>query len=253
MAAGDAAGPAKGRPKYPPLTPEQQRLVVENRRFAYKLARQQMNCGMQFDDIAQEALCGLIMAAQRYDGTSYRVKFTTFASYWIHAFIWKAATSDRNIVRLDTTEGRRRVEPALLRLSHKGVDLTDVDPAALAAELSTDKITVAPADVTEVLTRFLVRSGDVRLDVNAGDRSLLRTEPEVEQHLAAQQRRQLLLAAVQRVEKRDSRAGVILRERWLREEPTTLRELGQRFGISRERARQLEVKAIARVRQELGE
>lgn len=230
---------------FPPLTPAQQKLVQDNQRFAFRIAQENSRLGMDFDDLRQEALLGLVLAAQRYDVEQTAAKFTTYAAYWIRARIWSASNSNRNIVRIDTTQDRRRILPALRRMTRAGTELAQIDPAKVAEALG-----VQAADVADVLLRLQARAADVRLDAGLG--FTLRAEADAEDRASARQLHRALADAVDRIARKRPRYALVLRERLLAEKPTTLRELGERMALSRERVRQLEVKALERVRQEMG-
>lgn len=232
-------------PQYPPLTIEQQRLVVDNQRFAFKVAWEQRRCGMPFPDVQQAALLGLIYAAQRFDGEAHGTKFTTFSAWWIRACIWRAAADERHLVRLTTTQAKRRIVPRVCQLLRQGQELKDIDPAGLAEVLD-----VPVEEVEEVLLRLRARASDVRVDAGAGASHVLRAEADAEERASARQLHRALARAIDRMATDNPRLALILRERFLREEPATLQVIADQLQLTKERVRQLEVKALERVRRE---
>lgn len=193
----------------------------------------------------------LLLAAQRYDA-GRGIAFTTFSSYWIHACIWKAASA-AHIVRLDTTEAKRRIAPRVRKLM-RGAEIRDLDPAAIAAELD-----VNVAEVEEVITRLRAQPFDVRLDAMTPGRGgvprlheMIDNADRADELAEARQLVRAVEAALDRLALDDPRCAEIVRERIEHEDGPTLAQIGRRYGLTRERMRQLEAKGLARVREELG-
>lgn len=207
--------------------------------------------GPAHDDLVQEGRLGLVIAARRYD-PSKSARLATYASYWIRACMMDLVVRTHGAVRVGTRRAERRIFFGLGRarraLERSGVEATS---EALAGELG-----VEVADLESMTARIGTR--DVSLDapraLRDGDgpslaASLQGDGPTPEDLLGDDEE-----SRRRRLRFRDALASLTPRERaiiearHLVEEPPTLAELGERLGISRERVRQLEARAVARLR-----
>ena len=193
------------------------RLVTTNLRLVVKMARELRKGDVPLLDLIQEGNLGLMHAVRKFDPEK-GVKLTSYAAWWIRAYILKTAMRDARLVRLGTSQTQRKLffnlRKETARLEVLGLDTS---AEALAARLE-----VPVQEVIEMRDRLSRR--DVSLDARDG----------------------LVQASVRAFgETLSGRDRVVFERRMLAEEPMTLRELGATLNISRERARQLE-KAIAK-------
>lgn len=228
---------------------EQQRLVIENRPLVFKLASELKHTGPAYDDLVQEGCVGLCIAAQKFD-SSNGASFGTYAAYWIRACMLACAINTRGPVRFGSTKNQRRIFYNLGRVRRQ-FEITGVTPTTeqLAAALD-----VTPTDVEIALPRM--SNHDWSLDATYaredGDSIKMqladgraRVDDILEVARADAEKRTKLMKAIAAL---PTRHAEVIRERFLREEPLTLREVGERWRISRERVRQIEMKALTELR-----
>ena len=237
-------------------------LVKANLRLVVKIARGYCRPQSDIRDLIQEGNLGLIHAVERFD-PDRGVKLSSYAAWWIRAYILKYTIDNWRLVKTGTTRAQRRLFFALQKerskLDGRGVE---ADPREIAATLS-----VKEQDVTAMLER--IAAGETSLDAprrfgewdagkNLGDAlsasSTLQPDVQVEHAELTQKVRLNLKAFGERLHGRDRE---IFRRRLLNEDPVTLETLAIRFGVTRERTRQLEARLKSRIRthleQELGD
>ena len=208
--------------------------------FVFTVALEYRRWGIPLEDIVQEGNIGLLKAAERFDADK-GCRLITYAAYWIRAEIRDYVVRSYRIVRLGASKNERRA----LRYYRR---TRDRDPASVAAASGLS------AERAEMLLPVLV-ARDVDLDAsdapgggNAGDR-LAHPGPSPEEEVSVvDERRKLTAALGVAVAELPEREQTILRTRWLQEDPLTLEQVGHRFGISKERVRQLEERAKKRVK-----
>ncbi len=236
------------------------RLVTANLRLVVKIAYEYRRAYRNMMDLIQEGNIGLMQAVKRYD--PYRgVKLSSYAAWWIRAYMLRYMLNNWRMVKLGTTQAQRKLffnlNKEKARLSALGIEPT---PAEIAERLHVDEKEVIEMD------RRLSR-GDASLDSPVGDgesSSVARVEllpsggkgPEHDTTNA--QLNEILKDQLQRF--RTTLTGkdlIIFDKRMIAEDPLTLQELGDEFGVSRERVRQLEARIAGKLRtflkQEMGE
>jgi len=187
------------------------RLVTANLRLVAKIARELATSRDNLDDLVQEGNAGLMVAVERFD-PARGAALTTYAAWWIRAFIKRYQMEHRGVVRTGTTRAQR---------------MDFLAGHAAPADLSLDQ---------PVRSLDEGSAGPTRL-------SLLQARDEDRPDRVAEERDfQLKLGQlVARFQQSlDARGQTIVRERWTREKPTTLRKVAKRFSLSGERARQIE-------------
>jgi RNA polymerase sigma-32 factor len=207
-------------------------------------------------DLVQEGNIGLMQAVKRYD--PYRgVKLSSYAAWWIRAYILRFILNNWRLVKLGTTQAQRKLffnlRKTRAELQAMGIDPTNAEVAK--------SLNVPESDVAEMDVRL--QASEKSLDAPVGDnegRSISKIDtmastsdgPET---LVADEEMQALLKE-KLAEFRKTLVGkekelAIFDERLVADEPLTLQELGDRFGISRERVRQLEQRLTSRLREYL--
>jgi RNA polymerase sigma-32 factor len=221
-----------------------QRLITANLRLVVKLAMEfQSHWLNNLQDLIQEGNIGLLQALKKFD-PSRGVKFSYYASYWIKAYILKYIMDNWRLVKVGTTQAQRKLffnlkkeQEKLIREGHEpGLDLV------------AERLGVSEQAVREMDLRL--NSGrEISLDAPVGGSdsgqtqvSLLPSQEEgADSFLADAQIREMVSDKLARFrETLTDRELTILDKRLLTEEPVTLQELGELFGVSRERVRQLE-------------
>jgi RNA polymerase sigma-32 factor len=212
--------------------------------FVVSIALEYRRWGVPLEDIVQQGNLGLLKAAAKYDPTR-DCRLATYAAYWIRAEIREYVVRAFRVVRLGTTKGERRA----LR-SYRRTKTTD--PVELAKEtgLSEERVRMLLP---------LLAARETSLDASTGDATpqgerLAGTWPTPEEEAArGEVARQAGRAVRDAVGRLDEREKMIATERFMKEEPPTLQELGARLGVSKERVRQLEERARTKLRTELAE
>jgi RNA polymerase sigma-32 factor len=228
------------------------RLVTSNLMQVVRVALSFRRAAKNLLDLVQEGNLGLLAAIERFD-PELGVRLPTYAAWWIRAYIVKFLLDNVRLVRVGTTNARRKLLRNLrqekARLISEGFD---VGPKMLA-----DHFNVSEADVMDV--ERALHSQDVSLDAPLGDDEdrtrgdlMPDTGPSVEEDVARRELQDKVKAAIDRFRVGlGEREQVILDERLLADEPATLQAIGDRFGTTREAVRQAEARLMARLRDHL--
>lgn len=231
------------------------RLVLANLRLVVKIAMEYRRTWTNVLDLIQEGNVGLLQAVQRFD--PYQgVKLSSYAAYWIRAFILKYLLDNIRLVRLGTTRAQRKL---FFRLNKEKRELErlgfEVEPRLIA-----ERLDVSEDDVRDMEQRL--GQGDLSIDAPLRDEEGSATYGDflasgvrsAEQTVADEELRRVFLEKVHDFAATlDARERRIVEERILAEEPKTLQEMGDEFGVTRERVRQLEARVVARLRDYLRE
>jgi RNA polymerase sigma-32 factor len=231
------------------------RLVLANLRLVVKIAMEYRRAWTNVLDLIQEGNLGLLQAVQRFD--PYQgVKVSSYAAYWIRAYILKYILDNIRVVRLGTTRAQRKL---FFRLNKEKRELErqgfEAEPRLLA-----ERLEVSEDDVRDMEQRLA--QSDLSLNAPAGPEDgsaefgdfIAGSDQNVEEVLAEADLQRVFSEKVREfTETLDERDRRIAEERVLSEHPKTLQELGEEFGVSRERVRQLESRLVARLREYLKE
>jgi RNA polymerase sigma-32 factor len=236
------------------------RLVTANLRLVVKLAYGYRLAYKNIMDLIQEGNIGLMQAVKRYD--PYRgVKLSSYAAWWIRAYILRFILNNARLVKLGTTQAQRKL---FFNLNKEKAKLAAMGIEPSAAEIAR-RLNVDEKEVIDMDRRL--SGGDQSLDAPSAALEG-RGMPRVELLPSAQVNPEMALQASEmdtilkdRLEQfRKTLKGkdaIIFDRRMTAEEPLTLQELGNEFGVSRERVRQLEARLIGKLRiylkEELGE
>ena len=228
------------------------RLVRGNLRLVVKIAEEYGRSEDQLMDLIQEGNLGLLHALGKFD-PERGVKLSSYAAWWIRAYILKFVLANFRVVRLGTTLAQRKLFYKLRRererLERNGAEV-DVNQLAIALE-------VRPSDVAEMEMRLAspevsldapVRSDDDRPSPSS---NMATSDPGIrpDHQLEEDEFRRRLRSCIERFgEALTGRERQIFAERLVSDEPLTLQELGRRYGVSRERARQLESRLKEKIR-----
>jgi len=228
-------------------------LVTANLRFVVKVAFEYRAYGLRMPDLVQEGNLGLLRAVQKFD-PDQQVRLISYAVWWIRAYLQNHILRSWSLVKLGTTQAQRKLFFSLARARRELAGEADL-PAGLAQIARS--LSVKPSEVEEMSMRLDQR--DQSLDLPIGDGSatthgdrLPSGAPSAHDQLArAEAQRRVgdgVRAALARL---DERERYIVEQRLLAEPPMSLRALGVHFGVSRERARQLELRATGKLKVEL--
>ncbi|MFH0901361.1 MAG: RNA polymerase factor sigma-32 [Pseudomonadota bacterium] len=235
-------------------------LVTANLRLVVKIAYEYRRAYRNLLDLVQEGNIGLMQAVRKYD--PFRgVKLSSYAAWWIRAYILRFVLNNWRLVKIGTTQAQRKLF-FNLRKEKERLERMGFEPEhALLAE----KLDVTVQDVAEMESRLA--SADMSLDAplsegnddgntrrtrlellpaEVGTRPDVRTEDE--------EFRAVLRSRLEEFGKTlNGRDRALFVERWLTDSPLTLQEIGDKFGITRERVRQLEQRILKKLRERLEE
>ena len=231
-------------------------LVTANLRLVVKIAYEYRRAYKNIMDLVQEGNIGLMQAVKRYD--PYRgVKLSSYAAWWIRAYILRFILNNWRLVKLGTTQAQRKL---FFNLRKKRAELVAMGIEPTDAEIA-KRLNVPESDVAEMDVRLT--SNEKSLDAPVGDsegRSIAKVDLvpsgwEGPESLMADGELQALLKD-KLAQFRGTLVGkdkelAIFDQRLVSDEPLTLQELGDRFGISRERVRQLEQRLTSKLREYL--
>ena len=234
------------------------RLVMSHLRLVVSIARQDMGYGLPHAALIQEGNIGLMKAVKRFD-PDRGVRLVSFAIHWIKAEIHEYILKNWRLVKVATTKAQRKLFFNLR--SHKP-DARTLSPEAVEA-IAKD-LNVRSQDVVEMEMRM--GGGDVALDPSPDDGEeafgpiayLQASNAEPTQLLEARQHDRLQGEGIRKaLESLDPRSRRIIEARWLKDEDEggtmTLHELADEFGVSAERIRQIEAKALKTMKGALAE
>ncbi|WP_428266316.1 RNA polymerase factor sigma-32 [Haliangium sp.] len=231
------------------------KLIESNLRLVVKIAYEYRRAYRNLLDLIQEGNIGLMQAVRKYD--PYRgVKLSSYAAWWIRAYILKFILNNWRLVKIGTTQAQRKLFFNLRkekeRLEQLGFSPT---PALLAENLD-----VAEKDVVEMEKRLAAPDASLDAPVQSdeeGTRTRMDYLPGEDGHrpdlqVAHSQFHELLREKLEAfADTLEGREETIFRERWLTDSPLTLQQIGDQYGVSRERARQLEKRLLTRLRKHL--
>jgi RNA polymerase sigma-32 factor len=252
-------------PKYPVLSQEEERevtrlvyedhdpnaaekLAVSNLRLVVKIAMGYYNIYHNMLDLIQEGNVGLLHAVKKYN--PYKgTKFSTYAQFWIRAYILKYIMDSWSLVKVGTTQSQRKL---FFRLNKEKQRLESLglypSPKALARTLQ-----VKEEDVVGMQARLTFN--DVYLDSPVNDEGadtmmdLLATDEDVENIVSKKENQQVLAEKIKAFKTTLNEKEVcILNNRLMADEPRTLEKIGEKFNISRERVRQIEREVLKKAK-----
>jgi len=228
-------------------------LVLSHLRLVVSIARGYLGYGLPHSDLIQEGNVGLMKAVKRYD-PNRGVRLVSFAVHWIRAEIHEHILRNWRVVKIATTKAQRKLFFNLRRLKVRSAALSTKEAYAIARDLG-----VKPEEVFEMETRLSGR--DIALEPQPGEDEdsvapiayLTDNENEPSELLARAEIEQNQAAGLKRaLAKLDDRSRRIIEARWLVEsDAATLQELADEYGVSAERIRQIEGKALKAMRGEI--
>ena len=229
-------------------------LILANLRYVVRIARGFAGYGLPQADLVQEGNIGLMKAVKHFD-PSHKVRLMSFAVHWIRAEIYDYILRNWRIVKVATTKAQRKLFFNLRKSRARLGWMNQHEVTALA-----DDLAVSPETVKEMEARM--SSADVPYDGDsdadddmphvapAGYLPDMRYNPEVlvtksDQDSTRENDLKQALSVL------DARSRDIIKRRWLDEEKPTLHELAREYGVSAERVRQIEAKALAAMKDRL--
>ena len=229
-----------------------ERLVGSHLRLVIKIARGFGGYGLPLADLVAEGNVGLMQAAQKFD-PERGFRFATYATWWIRAAIQEYILHSWSLVKMGTTAAQKKLFFNLRRLKSQMEELEQGDLSPSTVTAIATELDVPEQEVIEMNRRLssndssldaaLSSDGETNwLELLADDRPTQESVIADADELAL--RRRLVGQALERLDDRERR---ILFERRLKDDPSTLESLSQQFCVSRERVRQIEVRAFEKL------
>ena len=236
------------------------KLVTSHLRLVAKIAMKYRGYGLPMADLVSEGSIGLMKAVKKFE-PERGFRLSTYAIWWIKASITEYILRSWSMVKMGTVTAQKKLFFSLRR--HKNRlkifdtgDLKPEDTKRLSEELN-----ISQRDIVDMNRRLAARDLSLNAPLSVGEDENLEFQDTLEddgpspEHLLANNeefsyRRSLLFEALETLSERERH---IFTERRLKDDPVTLETLGEHYGISRERIRQLEVRAFEKVRQAMME
>jgi len=231
------------------------RLVASNLRLVVKLAHEYHRNPLSLLDLIQEGNIGLMQAVKKYD-PDRGVKLSSYAAWWIRAYILRYIMDNWKMVKLGTTEAQRKLFFKLRQEQDKLINQGfEASPKLLA-----ERLNVTEQDVVEMDQRL----GHDELSIDApigddpkntrADRFLPSSAAGAEERLGNEELKELFREKLAEFTKTlEGKERFIFENRLIADEPLTLQDIGDKYGVSRERARQIEAALINRMREYMRE
>ncbi len=228
------------------------KMVTSHLRLVAKIAMGYRGYGLPMSEVISEGNVGLMQAVKRFDPDK-GFRLATYAMWWIRAAIQEYILHSWSLVKIGTTAAQKKLFFNLRRVKGqlKALEEGDLRPETVK-EIAT-RLDVPESDVVDMNRRLAAPdhslNAPVRMDGEGEWQEWLVDETDSQETILAEsqefgRRQKLLDRALKLLNPRERR---ILSERRLKDEPTTLEDLSKEFGISRERVRQIEVRAFDKV------
>lgn len=227
-------------------------LVTSHLRLVAKIAMGYRGYGLPVAELISEGNVGMMQAVRRFDPEK-GFRLATYAMWWIRAAIQEYILHSWSLVKMGTTAAQKKLFFNLRKLKGQmqAIDEGDLKPEQVAH--IAEQLNVPETDVISMNRRLAgpdhSLNAPLRVDGDGEWQDWLTDESESQEAIYAEEeeltkRRALLVQAMENLNDREKH---ILTERRLKEDPSTLEELSQVYGISRERVRQIEVRAFEKL------
>ena len=228
------------------------RLVTSHLRLVARIAMGYRGYGLPVNELISEGNVGMMQAVKRFDPEK-GFRLATYAMWWIRASIQEYILHSWSLVKIGTTAAQKKLFFNLRRLKHRLQAIDDGDLSPEHVTKIADELRVSEDEVVQMNRRLAAPdrslNAPMRVEGEGEWQDWLADEGESQETLYGEReelerRRRMLTGAMDVLNERERR---ILHERRLREDPATLEELSQEFGVSRERIRQIEVRAFEKL------
>ena len=228
-------------------------LVTSHLRLVAKIAMGYRGYGLPIGELISEGNVGMMQAVKRFD-PERGFRLATYAMWWIRASIQEYILHSWSLVKMGTTAAQKKLFFNLRKIKGQMKAIEEGDLAPEKVQQIAERLDVSEEEVVNMNRRLAAPDNSLnaplRADSHGGEwQDWLVDESQSQEillgeHEEYQQRHKLLMHAMKGLNERERH---ILNERRLKDEPTTLEELSQHYGISRERVRQIEVRAFEKL------
>lgn len=229
------------------------RLITANLRLVVKIAHEYRRAYRNLLDLVQEGNLGLLQAVQKYD-PHRGVKLSSYSAWWIRAYMLKFILNNWRLVKIGTTQAQRKLFFNLTKEREKLEAAGFVPTTKLLAE----RLSVPEQEVAEMQLRLSASEASLDAPVGGDDDTGKRTHLDMLESSSAsrpdvstesEEFRGLLRSKLEAFEATlKGREQTLFHDRLMADQPLTLQEVGERYGISRERARQIEARLLGRLK-----
>lgn len=227
-------------------------LVTSNLRFVVKVAAEYSKFGARLIDLIQEGNVGLMHAVREFN--PYRgVRLITYAVWWIRGYIQDYLMRQYSIVRIGTTQAQRKL---FYRLQ-KEKDLLESMGQEATVKLLSSRLGVTEDEVTSMSQRLRERDVSLQQTVDENSNTTLldfeasHDEP-IDERLGKEEMLALLHSGIEEIkDDLNDRERELLEDRLLADEPLTLQEIGEKYGVTREAVRQMENRLMLKIKKAL--
>lgn len=228
-------------------------LVKANLRFVVKVAAEYSKFGAKMIDLIQEGNVGLMHAVREFN--PYKgARLITYAVWWIRGYIQEFLMRQYSMVRIGTTQNQRKLFYQL----QKEKDALDAMGIEANTALISSRLGIPEDEVRDMAMRMSGR--DISLDrplddesgVSLGDLQSNALDQPLDEVLAKEQQLQILKEKIEEIRPElSAREKIILEERILNDDPLTLQEIGEKYGITREAVRQMEARLLKKIKNKM--
>ena len=221
------------------------KLIMHNLRYVVYIAKSYSGYGLNINDLIQEGNIGLMKAVKKYDPEK-NLKLITFAIYSIKSEIHEFVIKNWKIVKIATTKAQRKLFFNLRSKKNSFSNLNSEEASLIAKDLGVDT-----QDVIEMEKRMY--NSDLAIEDKDEDNFsptlyLKSNEPQPDEILENNEKNLLSSKLYEVVNNLDERSKDIIQSRWLSQNKSTLEDLSLKYGISRERVRQIENESILKLK-----
>lgn len=229
-----------------------QSLVTSNLRFVVKIAYEYVHYRIKLLDLIQEGNMGLVKAVQEFN--PYKdVRLTTYAVWWIRSYIQDSILKNYSLVKMGTTQAQKRLFYRL-RAEQKKLEQMGMIPGQNVPLLAS-RLDVREKDIREMDQRLSQSDLSLNAPMTPDEKkehiqSLADPAAPVDQTLGDAEQREIFAKILHKfAESLEGREKEVFTERLISESPLTLQELGDKYGVTKERARQIEEQIKEKLRE----
>ena len=227
-----------------------EKLIVSNLRFVVKIAHEYRNYGIKLTDLIQEGNIGLMHAVKKFDPyKGYRL--ISYAVWWIRAYMQNYIIKSWSLVKIGTTQAQRKLFFKLSQAKKRLENLSEKNPefSEIAESLGVKEVELAEMDL-RLSHRDLSLDAFISEDSESTHMDSLAYEGE-DQEISLIKKEEMALVKrniAGALAKLNEKEKYIIKHRVMADHPETLQEIGNRYHITRERARQIEKQALNKMR-----